>query len=324
MLSAPSSFNRFMAATKKAKEQQERRERQNRVSQGLEVSGDGVEEQAAPSAQQTQENPAASGSDGYTKEKRGGAHDKTSTKSDRSDDDDDGDDGPAFTWLRPDLGDGGVEWEEEGARDAKRGKKGKGGAKTGGVKRGEVDDETNGKRKHMSLRERKREARKVAKTAKDEDATFMYGQASEKQERSRGGDPSFGEVADAPPTITLKRKSGGKGAKPVPVALSGHKIAGDKGVENRQAQIFKELMQTAHGKYGSTRGAGAPAAADVGLRRVAELKTLREQAIVEYRNMRGRPMNNGRSPALAVDPSRLFSATVGAATIRRDAGKGTM
>eukprot|EP00740_Mantoniella_antarctica_P024556 CAMPEP_0198689112 /NCGR_PEP_ID=MMETSP1468-20131203/129299_1 /TAXON_ID=1461545 /ORGANISM="Mantoniella sp, Strain CCMP1436" /LENGTH=168 /DNA_ID=CAMNT_0044439751 /DNA_START=151 /DNA_END=653 /DNA_ORIENTATION=- len=121
MLSAPSSFNRFMAATKKAKEQQERRERQNRVSQGLEVSGDGVEEQAAPSAQQTQENPAAAGSDGYTKEKRGGAHDKTSTKSDRSDDDDDGDDGPASTWLRPDLGDGGVEWEEEGARDAKRG-----------------------------------------------------------------------------------------------------------------------------------------------------------------------------------------------------------
>ena len=129
-------------------------------------------------------------------------------------------------------------------------------------------------------------------------------------------------VADAPPTITLKRKSGGKGAKPVPVAESGHKIAGGKGAGNRQAQIFKDLMQTAQRK-GSSAGKQVANAAGVGLRRQAEMKALREQVIAEYRQMRGRPMNNGRSASLAVDPSRLFSATgaVGAATIRRDAGK---
>lgn len=314
MLSAPSSFRRFMEATKRAKEQQQRRERQYRISQGLEVSDD----EETPFSQK-QKFAATGGSKGDTGEKPAVARDKASTEGDGLEDDDDG---PRSTWLRPDTGDRANDREDEDARDDTRATKGKKGAKSGG-KQGDDEDENNGKRKYTSLRERKREARKMAKTAKEEGDVFMHGRSSGKQEKSRGGDPSFGEVTDAPPTITLKRKSGGKGAKPVPVAESGHKIAGGKGAGNRQAQIFKDLMQNAQGKGSSKSSAekNAAAAAGVGLRRVAEMKALREQVIVEYRQMRGRPMNNGRSASLAVDPSRLFSATVGAATIRRDAGK---
>lgn len=314
MLSAPSSFRRFMEATKKAKGQQQRRERQYRISQGLEVSDD----EETPSSQK-QKFAATSGSKGDTEEKPAVALNKASTEGDRLVDDDDG---PGSTWLRPDMGDGANDGEDEDARDDTRATKGKKGAKSGG-KQGDDEDENNGKRKYTSLRERKREARKMAKTAKEEDDVFIYGQSSGKQEKSRGGDPAFGEVADAPPTITLKRKSGGKGAKSVPVAESGHKIAGGKGAGNRQAQIFKDLMQSAQGQGSSKSVAekSAVAAAGIGLRRVEEMKALREQVIVEYRQMRGRPMSNGRSASLAVDPSRLFSATVGAATIRRDAGK---
>ena len=319
-----------MEATKRAKDQQQRRDRQYRVSQGLEVSDD--EDEAAPSVaaaaaaqqqqQQKKKDGAARGSKGDAKEKSAVVRDNSAVEGDGSGDDNDG---PGSTWLRPDLGDGGRSDEErEDDKDDKgRVKKGKKGGKSGGGKQGDGDDETNGKRKYMSLRERKREARKMAKTAKEEGDVFVYGQTSGKQEKSRGGEPSFGEVADAPPTITLKRKSGGKGAKNVPVAESGHKIAGGKGAGNRQAQIFKDLMQTAQGKKSGGASKNAPALAVVGLRRVAEMKALREQVIADYRQMRGRPMNNGRSASLAVDPSRLFSANanVGAATIRRDAGK---
>ena len=166
------------------------------------------------------------------------------------------------------------------------------------------------------MRERKSAARKAMKAMKDEDESFIFGKTSEARvEKSRGGDVSFGEVADAPPTITLKRKSGGKGAKPVPVAESGHKIAGSKGAGNRQAQIFQSLMRKS-----AKDGGGQKAPPGVGLRRVAEMTALREQVISGYRQMKGRPSNNGRSASLATDPSRLFSA-VGGATIRRDAGK---
>lgn len=304
-----------MEATKRAKEQQKRRDRQYRVSQGLEISED--EDEGMPSRQHL---AAASGSKGDTEENPA-VDDKAGEVDESSGDDKDGQ-GP--NWLLPDTGDGMSDEEDEADRDDKsRGKKGKKGSKSGASKQSDDLDENGGKRKkYMSLRERKREARKMAKVAKEEGETFMHGQASGRHEKSRCGEPSFGEVADAPPTITLKRKSGGKGAKAVPVAESGHKIAGGKGAGNRQAQIFKNLLQTAQGKgwNASIKPANTPG---VGLRREAEMKALREQVIAEYRQMRGRPMNNGRSAALAVDPSRLFSAsaTVGAATIRRDAGK---
>jgi hypothetical protein len=328
MLQAPSSFRRFMEATKKAKEQQAKRDKQHRKSQGLDVSDD--EEEETPQQQQKeqlkQKHADAAAAAGSKGDGAGEKPDKTSAEGNGSGDDDD-DDKPGGTWLRPDLGNGSDDEEEE---DNKKGKKGKKGANSGGGKQG--DDEDGGKRKYQSLRERKSEARKMAKAAKDEGDVFMYGEGFERQEKSGRVDPSFGETADAPPSITLKRKSGGKGAKSVPVVESGHKIAGHKGAGNRQSQIFKNLMRTAQAGKGAgaskSRGAGgknatAAGAGIGGLRRAAELKALREQVIAGYREMRGRPTNNGRSAALGADPSRLFSATAGpgAATIRRDAGK---
>lgn len=297
MLSAPSSFRRFMEATKRAKEQQERRERQHRIAKGLEVSDDDDADDRRP---------AHTGNAKEVDQKPGRVENIESDEEKEEEE---------HTWLRPDLDDGGVDEEDDDEHDEKPTKKGKKGEKS---TRG--DDDEDGvprKRKYMSLRERKREARKAAKLAKEEDEAFI-GQTSEARDRSRGGEPSFGEIADAPPTITLKRKSGGKGAKSVPVAESGHKIAGNKGAGNRQAEIFKSLMQNARGD-GKAAG-GKSVAPGVGLRRVAEMQALREQAISEYRKMKGRPMNNGRSANLAADPTRLFS-TVGGATIRRDAGK---
>lgn len=304
MLSAPSSFKKFMQATKRAKEQMERRDRQRRIAQGFDVSDDDAEETA--SAQREQEKHDVAPTEIAVEGNESGS---------------DEDEGPSQGWLRPDKGDGLNGPEDENVN----------GDRTGGrkdkkdIKRRE-GEETSYKRKYMSLRERKREARKMAKLAKEEGEMFMNGQLSETQAKQRAGEPSFGEVADAPPTITLKRKGGGKGAKSVPVAESGHKIAGGKGAGNRQAQIFKHLIQTAQVKNApkSSTGTSPSGHADgVGLRQVAEMKALREQVITGYRRLKGRPMNNGRSASLAADPSQLFTATglVGAATIRRDAGR---
>jgi hypothetical protein len=303
-----------MQATNRAKELQKRRERQYRISQGLEVSDD--EEAETPSQEHL---TAASGSKGSIAV-NSAFDNKTAEVSGLPVHADDSS-GP--NRLIPDIGDGANDQDEEDVGDAdSRPKNGKKGPKSGRSTESEDGTKTRGKRKYLSLRERKREARKMAKHAKEEGDAFMYGRTSRTVEKSRGGEASFGEVADAPPTITLKRKSGGKGAKPVPVAESGHKIAGSKGAGNRQAQIFKELIQTAQGEN-SRSGKKSAAMVGVGLRREAEMKVLREQVIAEYRQMRGRPMNNGRSAALAVDPSRLFSATAStsAANIRRDAGK---
>ena len=296
MLSAPSSFRRFMEATKRAKEQQERRERQHRIAKGLEVSDDEADDKRPAhmaNAKEVEQKPVR----------------VEDVKSDEEKEDEE------HTWLRPDLGDGGVDEEDDDEHDERPTKKGKKGEKSA---QGDYDEDgVPRKRKYMSLRERKREARKAAKLTKEEEEAFI-GQTSEARDRSRAASRPSEKIADAPPTITLKRKSGGKGAKSVPVAESGHKIAGSKGAGNRQAEIFKSLMQNAQGD-GKAAG-GKSAAPGVGLRRVAEIQALREQAISEYRKIKGRPMNNGRSANLAADPTRLFS-TVGGATIRRDAGK---
>lgn len=306
LLKAPSSFRRFMEATRRAKEQRDRRDERARVARGSEGSDDERGDDAA-------------------ERKKG---DKRGTLGDAGGGgESDTDDETTHTWLRPDQGDGGagvaddVAFEEAAHKKQPKKKKTDAVADADAAKDADGEDDAvgrKGKRKYKSLRERKSEARKAAKAAREEGDAFI-GVVSDARDGGRAGAPSFGEVADAPPTITLKRKSGGKGAKAVPVAESGHKIAGSKGAGNRQAQIFANLMAGASDKKGAAaKGRAAPAG---GLRRAAEIEALRTQAISEYRKMKGRPMNNGRNTSLATDPTRLFSS-VGGADVRRDAGRG--
>ena len=300
MLKAPSSFRRFMEATNRTKKQQAKRERQRLISQGLEVSDD--EQDLVFSGLESLKTDIES-------EKARVEAGVTALSSD-DDEDEDLNNGP-------DRGDGEIRDDDDELDSGKKHKR-----KGNPVVEGDDDEEgKKAKRKYMSLRERKREARKAAKLAKQEDEAFMQGGTAGKAEGSRGGEPGFGEIADAPPTITLKRKGGGKGSSSVPVAESGHKIAGGKG-GNRQAQIFQDLMRTAQGKNPGKRAKNG-STPGVGLRRVAEMQALREQVIADYRQMRGKPQNNGRSVTLASNPSKLFSSmsSVGGATIRRDAGR---
>ena len=307
LLKAPSSFRRFMEATRRAKEQRDRRDRRARVARGLEGSDD---ERGDDDAAERKK-----GDERETRDDSGGAGES------------DTDDETTHTWLRPDQGDGGagvaddVAFEEAAHKKQPKKKKTDAVADADAAKDADGEDDAvgrKGKRKYKSLRERKSEARKAAKAAREEGDAFI-GVVSDARDGGRAGAPSFGEVADAPPTITLKRKSGGKGAKAVPVAESGHKIAGSKGAGNRQAQIFANLMAGASDKKGAAaKGRAAPVG---GLRRAAEIEALRTQAISEYRKMKGRPMNNGRNTSLATDPTRLFSS-VGGADVRRDAGRG--
>ena len=303
LLKAPSSFRRFMEATRRAKEQRDRRDERARVARGSEGSDDERGDDAAERKKGDER--------GTLGDAGGGGESDT-------------DDETTHTWLRPDQGDGGagvaddVAFEEAAHKKQPKKKKTDAVADADAAKDADGEDDAvgrKGKRKYKSLRERKSEARKAAKAAREEGDAFI-GVVSDARDGGRAGAPSFGEVADAPPTITLKRKSGGKGAKAVPVAESGHRIAGSKGAGNRQAQIFANLMAGASG--GAAKGR-APNAV-VGLRRAAEIEALREQAISEYRKMKGRPMNNGRNSSLAADPTRLFSS-VGGANVRRDAGR---
>jgi hypothetical protein len=172
------------------------------------------------------------------------------------------------------------------------------------------------KKKHMSLRERKRRDRAALRAEKQEEEAFL---------RGTGGGVRFGETAEAPPTITLKRKSGGKGEKEVPIAQSGHKIVQiadmhTGGKSNRQTKIFEELLSAAQkdstgGK--TSKKSKSTFASDVGLKRQHDLAQLRAQVISDYRQMKGRPMTNGRNEKLANNPVKLF-AGVSAAQLRRD------
>lgn len=300
LLKAPSSFRRFMEATRRAKEQQERRDKRDRIARGVEVSDEEEEERGDKPQAKKSKNPTHHGDDSSNGES-------------------DTDDENTHTWLRPDQGDDGAGVAEDVAfEEASHKKKVKKKKEPAAVENTRVEDDESegkkGKRKYKSLRERKSEARKAAKLAKEEEEVFM-GTVALRCDAGRAGEPLFGDVADAPPTITLKRKSGGKGAKSVPVAESGHKIAGSKGAGNRQAQIFANLMagaKSGKNKNSSGKQSDAPV---VGLRRAAEMQALREQAISEYRKMKGRSSNNGRSTSLASDPTKLFSS-VGGADVR--------
>ena len=190
MLKAPSSFRRFMEATNRTKKQQAKRERQRLISQGLEVSDD--EQDLVFSGLESLKTDIES-------EKARVEAGVTALSSD-DDEDEDLNNGP-------DRGDGEIRDDDDELDSGKKHKR-----KGNPVVEGDDDEEgKKAKRKYMSLRERKREARKAAKLAKQEDEAFMQGGTAGKAEGSRGGEPGFGEIADAPPTITLKRKGGGKG-----------------------------------------------------------------------------------------------------------------
>ena len=165
-----------MEATKRAKEQQERRERQHRIAKGLEVSDDEADDKRPAhmaNAKEVEQKPVR----------------VEDVKSDEEKEDEE------HTWLRPDLGDGGVDEEDDDEHDERPTKKGKKGEKSA---QGDYDEDgVPRKRKYMSLRERKREARKAAKLTKEEEEAFI-GQTSEARDRSRGGEPSFGENTRTP------------------------------------------------------------------------------------------------------------------------------
>ncbi|CAL54982.1 unnamed product [Ostreococcus tauri] len=172
------------------------------------------------------------------------------------------------------------------------------------------------KKKHLSLRERKKRERAMLRAQKEEEDEFLG---------RTGTSVRFGDVAEAPPTITLKRKSGGKGEKAVPIEQSGHKIVEiaenqSGGKSNRQSKIFADLMASA--QEATVKNKKQNDTGEVGLRRKHELAQLRAQVIADYRSMKGRPMHNGRSEKLASNPVKLFggmgTAIVSPAQLRRD------
>ena len=194
----------------------------------------------------------------------------------------------------------------------------------GNAKLREMDEQAaaaateNTKKKYLSLRERKGKERAALRAQKEEESEFING---------TGTTARFGEVAEAPPTITLKRKSGGKGEKAVPIELSGHKIVeiaaeNQSGKSNRQSKIFADLLSAAKASSGKSKRK----LENQGLKRQAELAQLRAQIITDYRSMRGRPMNNGRNEKLASNPTKLFASGsslqggngVSAAQLRKD------
>ena len=110
----------------------------------------------------------------------------------------------------------------------------------------------NGKRKRIErLEERKR-----SKKASDAEARAEAAIAK----KSTGPEAiPFGEQAQAPPSVTLKRKGGGGGDK---------EAAG-----TRLSRIFEQQVA-----------------------RLAEAEKEREGVIARYRALKGRPMTNGRTP----------------------------
>jgi hypothetical protein len=283
MLSAPKSFKRFLAA-KRAIEVREKRSRGPKVE-----AGDDDDDDEDDDADKS-ENEIDDDDDADTKKQKIEA---TATS-------EEDDDIKPLVRAKPDQG-----TEELRALDEK-------------TEREQLEKEKAGKKKkkHMSLRERKRRDRAALRAEKQEEEAFL---------RGTGGGVRFGETAEAPPTITLKRKSGGKGEKEVPIAQSGHKIVQiadmhTGGKSNRQTKIFEELLSAAQkdstgGK--TSKKSKSTFASDVGLKRQHDLAQLRAQVISDYRQMKGRPMTNGRNEKLANNPVKLF-AGVSAAQLRRD------
>ncbi len=139
------------------------------------------------------------------------------------------------------------------------------------------------KTKYKSLRERKKEKRAQARIQKEEKDEFL-GIVKEL--------PKFGEVAEAPPQITIKRKGGGA------------KVDMNGGAGNRQSKIFADLMSKANSnkKKRKTTSHQGPI---IGLKKQHDLAVLREDLIAKYREMRNRTSTNGRCTSLGVkEPKR--------------------
>lgn len=284
MLSAPKSFRRFLAAKAAAEARGRRRA--------------GEEE----TDEETDEPPA----DGEKVSKLQNVPSKGGDETAENKDASSGDDEPDSKHIehseikplvraQPDKGDERLkEKDERAAADA-------------------IAAETGKKKKYLSLRERKKRERALIRAEREEEERFL---------RGTGVEARFGEVAEAPPTITLKRKSGGKGEKAVPIAESGHKIVEiaeneSGGKFNRQSKIFEELMSAAKGTTKTKKKHQTQ-----GLKQQAEMAQLRAQVIADYRSMKGRPMHNGRNIKLAANPSKLFAGAslqgVSGATLRKD------
>ena len=138
------------------------------------------------------------------------------------------------------------------------------------------------KTKYKSLRERKKEKRAQARIQKEEKDEFL-GIVKEL--------PKFGEVAEAPPQITIKRKGGGA------------KVDMNGGAGNRQSKIFADLMSKAN--YNKKKRKMSHQGPIIGLKKQHDLAVLREDLIAKYREMRNRPSTNGRVTSLGVkEPKR--------------------
>ena len=138
------------------------------------------------------------------------------------------------------------------------------------------------KTKYKSLHERKKEKRAQARIQKEEKDEFL-GIVKEL--------PKFGEVAEAPPQITIKRKGGGA------------KVDMNGGAGNRQSKIFADLMSKAN--YNKKKRKMSHQGPIIGLKKQHDLAVLREDLIAKYREMRNRPSTNGRVTSLGVkEPKR--------------------
>ena len=157
------------------------------------------------------------------------------------------------------------------------------------------------KTKYKSLRERKKEQRAQARIEEEEKEKFL-GIVKEL--------PKFGEVAEAPPQITIKRKGGGGGAK--------NGINGGAG--NRQSKIFADLMFNANSNMKKKKATRSRQGPIIGLKRQHDMAVLREDLIAKYREMKNRPSTNGRSASVgAKESSRVFEQRPRFEQIREDA-----
>lgn len=273
MLSAPKSFKRFLAAKAAAESRSKRRDR---------VEDDDSEEEEPAAAKERGKEKVDDVGEESSEDDRGEATNRNISGE------------GALTSVaplvraQPDKGNATLRAMDEKAATAAR----------------EAEAEAKKKKKkHLSLRERKKRDRAALRAQKEEEAEFL---------RGGGNTVRFGEVAEAPPTITLKRKSGGKGEKEVPIAQSGHKIVEiaenqTGGKSNRQSKIFADLLSAAKGSSAKSKKKSETQ----GLKRTADLAALRAQVISDYRSMKGRPMNNGRNVKLASNPTKLFQSGAG-------------
>lgn len=288
MLSAPKSFKRFLAS-KRAIEGRERRKEEKTLGEGEDARARARAEEAAARASSAEDE--SDEEDGGEGDVRGKEQNESSAGAMPEDEI------KPMVRAKPDQG-----TEELRALDER-------------AVRERLEKEATGKKKkkYLSLRERKRKDRAALRAQKQEEETFL---------RGTGGGVKFGETVDAPPTITLKRKSGGKGEKEVPIAQSGHKIVQiaemqTGGKSNRQSKIFEDLLAAAQKDSGkSSKKTSLPS--NVGLKRQYDLAQLRAQVIADYRQMKGRPMTNGRNEKLAQNPIKLFGSGVSAEQLRKD------